>query len=80
MFSSILKLLNIIIIKNSILSTFAFAFILLASTYFTPNKAQAETCYDIQGGKLRQVMGIPACLCGSGLECLCVTEKPCPIQ
>lgn len=66
--------------KNSILSTFTFAFILIASFYFTPNKVQATPCYDITGGKLRQIMNIPACFCGSGIECLCFNERPCPDQ
>jgi len=39
--------------------------------------SSSDPCYNIKGGKPGIVMGIPACFCGPGLECLCVTEVPC---
>lgn len=60
------------------LSTLTSAFVFLACFSFAPIEAKAQDCYDIKGGKTGTVMGIPACFCGSGLECLCIT--PCPEQ
>ena len=39
---------------------------------------QAGDCHNIRGGQSSEVMGIPACLCGPGLQCLCITKIDCP--
>ena len=39
--------------------------------------AQLSGCFDLKGGTLHEVMGIPVCVCGSGLTCICATQVDC---
>ena len=56
-----------------ILGMFVAGFLLTTETV----SANGGGCYDIVGGQETEIIGIPTCICGSGLECLCVTPKDC---